>query len=205
LSEIAQASRTTFEMAREFLSGLTDLENSSNAMLSGSARMKLAREAARFGVIHRAARALTWQEFEEFGEECLCGAGFDTQKGIVIMDSARRWQIDLVALKGEILLTLDCKHWESPNYASKFKSAIEHQKQSLSPLINHLRTKGRLVGPETWTLPIIVTLSEPRDVTLHGVVLVSFEQLPDFLAHLSPYDPELPFVRIDNLAESPIS
>jgi hypothetical protein len=205
LAEIAQASRTTSLMAREVLTLLTGLETPSGASLSPSVRFKLAQEAARVGAFERAARALTWQEFERFSEECVSGAGFETQKGTVFNHDKRRWQVDLTGVRDQVLLVIDCKHWESPNYSSKFGKAVQHQNQCLWPIIQHLRALGRLTAQEVWALPMIITLFEPRESLLDRVVLVSVGQLADFLEHVTPFDLELPFISDRSMAESSIS
>jgi len=187
------------------LAELTRLDLSSVTTLNLSNRFKIALEAVRLGASERAARALTWQEFEEFAEQCLRIAGFNTKKGVVFNDGKRRWQIDLVAIKDQVLLVIDCKHWESPNYSSKFRKATEHQKQSLQPLIRHLRAHGTVTTPEVWTLPLIMTLFDPREPMIDNVVLVSVGQLADFLEHVTPYDADLPFVSNRADAQSSIS
>jgi restriction endonuclease len=204
LSEIAQASRTTSQVAGEVLAELTGLETPSGAILSPSARFNLAWEAVRVGAYERAMRALTWQEFEKFSEECLLRAGFKTQKGVIFSDGGRRWQIDLVGVKNQILLAVDCKHWKAPNYSFKFDKAVKHQKESLRPLIRHLRSLGRLMPQQVSALPMILTLFEPRDSLLDTVLLVSVVQLSDLLEHITPFDSELPFIVDCCLAESSI-
>lgn len=192
-------------MTREILAELTGLENPSGAVLSRSARFSLALEAVAVGASERAVRALTWQEFEKFSEECLTRAGFEAQRGLVFNHDKRRWQVDLIGLKDKILLAIDCKHWDSPNYSSRFSRAVEHQKRCLRPLIRHMRALGRLTLDEVLALPMIITLFEPRESLLDGVVLVSVGQMADFLGHMTPFDKELPFISDHSLSESSMS
>ncbi|MBO0888828.1 hypothetical protein J2P12_06985, partial [Candidatus Bathyarchaeota archaeon] len=194
IADIAQSARTTISEVKTSLASLVNLEDEKPILLSASTRLRLALHAAQLGMIQESSRALTWQEFEVFSEECLSNNGFETRKGLVINDSGRHWQIDIAAERGQILLTLDCKHWESANYSSKFKTAIQHQKQSLHPLARYLEKKGELTNRPIYALPVILTLFEPRESNIDGVVLVSVGQLPDFLEHLTPYSPELPFI-----------
>ena len=205
ISEVADAARATSEMTRRALERFVDLDDHPRIKLETPVRLKLALEAIRLGEVQSVARGLTWQEFEEFSEDCLRAAEFDTKKGLLFGDETRRWQVDIVALKKSILLVLDCKHWESTNYSSKFHRAVEHQKQVLQPLIRHMRANGSLIDQKIWALPLIVTLFEPRVSLLDAVVIVSIGQLPDFLGHLTPYDSELPFTSDHGPAESPIS
>jgi len=205
ISVVADAARATSEMTRRALERFVDLDDHTRIRLETPVRLKLALEAIRLGEVQTVARALTWQEFEEFSEDCLRTAEFDTKKGLLFKDETRRWQVDIVALKKSILLVLDCKHWESTNHSSKFHQAVEHQTRVLQPLIRYMRANGSLIDQEVWALPVIVTLFEPRVSLLDAVVIVSIGQLPDFLGHLTPYDPELPFISNQGLAESPIS
>jgi hypothetical protein len=205
LSDIAEAARTTSRTVEEVLTDLTGLAVPSGTSLDSSERFKIALVASSLGSFERAARALTWQEFEAFGEECLATAGFDTHKSIVFTDDKRRWQVDLTGVKNQILLSIDCKHWGSPNYASKFNKAVEHQKHSLPPLISHMRSRGILDQHDIVALPMIMTLFRPRESFLDDVVLVSVGQFSDFLEHVTPFDPDLPFILGRFIAESSIS
>jgi hypothetical protein len=202
---IAELARTTPKLARAALERLANIEDLSVQQLDSAARFKLALEGLRLGGFQQIARTLTWQEFEEFAEDCLRNSGFETQRGVSFNDGKRRWQVDLTASRGQAMLVLDCKHWESPNYPSKFSTAIEHHKQSLKPLIRHMKASGLLTLRQFWALPIILTLFEPRSSVIGGVVIVSIGQLPDLLEHLTPYDPALPFVAENQIVENPIS
>jgi hypothetical protein len=204
LLEIAQAARTTSDMAREVLTHLTGLEHPSGEILDPSSRFRIALHAVRLGAPQQVARALTWREFEEFSEECLSQAGFKTHRGLVFKDAARGWQIDITAVKNHVLLAVDCKHWEPPNHSSMFNRAVEHQKQSLTPVIRHMRGTGELDDQEVSALPVIVTLFDPQATLLDKVVIVSVVQLPELLEHLTPYDPQLPFISDRQVVESPI-
>ena len=202
ISEVAQSSRTTPETVLATLNRLLDIDSGQRVQLTAADRIRLALTAARTGGLEEASKALTWQEFEKFSEFCLEAAGFETQKGVMVRGGARLWQIDLVAIKDRMVLAIDCKHWKSPGYVSKFSRAITHHEQSLKPLIHHLRSSGRFVDGEVRAVGIILTLLEPRRKIVEGVVLASISQLSDFLEHLSPYDPDIPFTK--SVAESSI-
>src|SRR5215831_11503247 len=98
-------------------------------------------------------------EFESFGDECLTRSGFQTRKGVVLKDESRKWQIDIVARKTEMVLAIDCKHWNSPNYLSKFDNAAQHQKSALSVL---MKEDSKFSSSKEWGLPVILTLNDPR-------------------------------------------
>lgn len=171
-----------------------ELEDPKGARLTNSVRFKLAFEAVRHGGLQQVVRALTWQEFEAFAEECLQTVGFVTQKGLIVKGDSRRWQIDVIAKKSSMILAIDCKHWESPGYVSKLSNAAEHQKLALQALIQQMAARGEVGRGELLALPMILTLYEPRARIVNGAVVVSIEQLGDFLERVSPFSSELPFV-----------
>jgi restriction endonuclease len=205
VAQIADRARTTTEQAGRILRQQLQVEDPTCAELSGSTRFTLAFEAARHGAIQQVARALTWQEFEAFTEECLESVGFETEKGVVVKDHSRRWQIDIIARKGPMVLAVDCKHWESPGYASKLAKAAEHQRLAVQALVQNMISEGELGIEGILALPIVLTLFEPRSRLSNGAVGVSIEQFTDFLKGLSPYSSELPFISAQKVAKSSIS
>ena len=184
---------------------MLQLEDPSGAQLTNSARFSLAFEAVRHGGLQQVARALSWQEFEAFTEECLRTVGFATQKGIIVKDNSRRWQIDVIARKSRMILAMDCKHWESPGYESKLSNAAEHQKLAVQALIRQMAVRGELERERILALPMILTLFEPRSRMVDGVVVLSVEQLADFLEGVSPFSSELPFIHAQSVAKSSIN
>jgi len=203
--DIADRAKTTTEQVTLVLGPLLQLEDPMGARLTNSARFKLAFEAVRHGGLQQVARALTWQEFEDFTEECLQTVGFDTQNGLIVKDDSRRWQIDIIAKKNRMILAIDCKHWESPGYESKLSNAAEHQKLALQALIQQMAARGEVGRERLFALPMILTLFEPRARMVGGVVVVSIEQLGDFLERVSPFSSELPFMPAQSIVKSSMS
>ncbi len=168
-------------------------------------RFKLAFDVARAGMLREAAQGLSWQEFESFTEECLRLAGFDTFKGIIARGEGRRWQVDIVAKKGQLLLAFDCKHWTSPYYQARLRKAAQHQRDAVMSLMHNVNTRKRFHDDKLWALPVILTLLEPRTKLGEGAVLISLQKLPDFLNGVTQYSDDLPFLTSDERTESPIS
>jgi hypothetical protein len=203
--DIADRAKTTHEQVALVLGPLLQLDDPTGARLTNSARFKLAFEAVRHGGLQQVARALTWQEFEAFTEECLQTVGFDTQKGLIVKDDSRRWQIDIIAKKSPMILAIDCKHWESPGYESKLSNAAAHQKLALQAFIQQMAARGEVGRERLLALPMILTLFEPRARMVGGVVVVSIEQLGDFLERVSPFSSELPFMPAQSIVKSSMS
>lgn len=204
-SEIADRAKTTRERVALVLGPLLQLDDLTGVRLTNSARFKLAFEGVRQGGLQQVSRALTWQEFEAFTEECLQTVGFDTEKGLVVKHDSRRWQIDVIAKKSPMILAIDCKHWESPGYESKLSHAAEHQKLALQALIQQMAEKGEVGRDGLLALPMILTLFEPRARTVNEVDVVSIEQFADFLERVSPFSSELPFMPAQTSVKSSIS
>ena len=190
---IAQLAGSTTEITSQILDELVGVAHTSKELLSAQIRFRLASEGLRLGVMDQVARALTWQEFEAFCQDCLISFNFAVEKGLVFSDETRRWQIDVLGTRDGMILAFDCKHWKSPNYLSRFKEAAEHQRLALKAFLRDQRKEVNL-GRDVWALPVILTLFDPRVRILDEVVLVSVGQLADFLVHVTKYEPELPFL-----------
>jgi Restriction endonuclease len=169
-------------------------------------RLRLAMEIARAGQLGSAAKALTWQEFEKLAADCLGEAGFEAEKNVRIKGEGRSWQIDVVGLRGELVLAIDCKHWNTPGYLSKFKLAANHQRHAAIHLLTSLKEMSTEGSKGRQALAVILTLREPPAQVSENVVLVSVEKLPSFLSGVTPYDETLPFISSPlSLVENPMS
>jgi len=206
MADIAFSARASEFSARKALTN-AQVEHDSNWLsLSPGSRLRLALDIARAGRLRDSVRALTWQEFEKFAEECLEEAGFQTEKNVRVKGGGRAWQIDVVGYRGELVLTIDCKHWNTPGHLSRFKLAAEHQRTATLHLLARPVEMMVQGDRERQALPVILTVSEPRGQLSEGVVLVSIEKLPSFLSGVTPYDENLPFISSSLAAvENPMS
>ena len=206
IAEVAVGSKTTESFVRKTLTDAWVEHDSNWISLSPESRIRLALDIARAGRLRDSARTLTWQEFEKFAEECLKEAGFQTEKNVRVQGGDRAWQIDVVGIRGDLVLTIDCKHWNTPGYLARFRLAAEHQRTATRHLLARPAEKMIQVDKERQALPVILTLSEPRGQFCEGVVLVSVEKLPSFLSDVAPYDENLPFMASPlGLVENPMS
>jgi len=206
IADIASSARTTESFARKALTNARIEPDTNWISLSAGFRIGLALDIARAGRLRDSARALTWQEFEKFVEECLGEAGFQTEKNVRVQGGGRAWQIDVVGIRGDVMITMDCKHWNTPGYLSKFRLAAKHQRNATLHLLAKPVEKMLQGDRERQALPVILTLSEPRDQLSEGVVLVSVEKLPSFLSGVTPYDENLPLISSSlAVVENPMS
>src|SRR5229473_8084314 len=171
---IAIEARSTESLARTTLSGTLGLSGQ-HIKLSPEHRLRLAMEIARVGQLGPAARALTWQEFEKFAESCLKEAGFEAERNVRVGGEGRAWQIDVVGFRGELVLVIDCKHWNTPGSLSSFKLAAIHQRVATLHFLTTLKEKAPEEGKGWQALAVILTLREPPSQFSENAVLVSVE------------------------------
>jgi hypothetical protein len=208
IAEIAVGARTSSSFAQRVLSRTSGFAREEHIFLSSKQRLMLALEVARNGMLENASRALSWQEFEQFTEECLVESGFRAERNVRVKGDGRAWQIDVVGFRGELLLAVDCKHWNTPGYLSRFELAADHQRQATSHLLSTLDEKTAQQdreGPRQG-LAVILTLREPPARFSKDAALVSVEKLPSFLSGVTPYDENLPFISSSlAVVENPMS
>jgi hypothetical protein len=206
LENIASNAKTTESFARKVLTHALGGTEDTWVTVSPRLRVHLALEVARAGRLRDAAQVLTWQEFEKFGEQCLEEAGFRAQRNVRVKGAGRAWQIDLVGYRGELVIAIDCKHWNTPSYISRFKLAADHQRHATLHLLATLNEKMAEGSDRRQAIAVILTLREPPAQSSEDAVLVSVEKLPSFLGGVTPYDENLPFVTsTSSIVENPMS
>ncbi len=107
IADIASSAKTIESFARKALTNARIEHDGNWVSLSSGFRIRLALDIARAGRLRDSARALTWQEFERFAEECLEEAGFQTEKNVRVQGDGRAWQIDVVGFRGDLVVTMD--------------------------------------------------------------------------------------------------
>lgn len=205
ITDVASSARVTESFARKVLTDALIEAGKDWISLRPGFRVRLGLEVARAGRLEDSARALTWQEFEKFAEECLGEAGFQTEKNVRVKGDGRNWQIDVVGVRGHLVLTVDCKHWNTPSYLSKLKRAAKHQRTATMHLLSRQVEKTLQGDKERQALPVVLTLSEPPARMSEGAVLISVEKFPSFLSGVAPYDENLPFISSPLVVENPMS
>jgi Holliday junction resolvase-like predicted endonuclease len=189
--EISSNSRTTVALVCETLSRTLERDVLEQVQLASGERFKLAFEAARSGGLLEAAKTLDWREFERFTEECLKQSGFQTERNVRLNDGKNRWEIDVIARKGPMLLCFDCKHWAHTS-PQRLRDALEHQRKAAMSLMS---IRHDSMNSETLqALPIVLALFDASHGPTEKGVVVPVARLQDFLEHITPYDPTMPFI-----------
>ena len=206
LEQIAVEAKTSERVAKAIVTRFLGFADNDWFSIGSKSRVQLALEVARAGRLRDVAKALTWQEFESFGAECLSEAGFRVEKNVRIKGDGRAWQIDLIGYRGELVLAIDCKHWHTSGYESRLAPHAEHQRNATAHLLTTLAKTTNDRGEKLQGLAAILTLLEPSTRFLENSALVSVEQLPGFLSSVTPHDMNLPLISTSNvLVENPMS
>ena len=206
LQQVALESKTSEPTAKAIVSRFLHIAVSSHFSIESKFRVQLALELARIGRLKEAAKALSWQEFESFGAECLAEAGFRVEKNVRVKGEGRAWQIDLIGHRGDLVLTIDCKHWNTSGYESRLAPPAAHQRNATTHFLRTLTLKASEPRKNVQALAVILTLLDPPTRFLDNVALVSVEQLPSFLSAVTPYDDSLPLISASSpQVENPMS
>ncbi|MGH9997586.1 MAG: hypothetical protein ACRD7F_06205, partial [Nitrososphaeraceae archaeon] len=74
--------------------------------------------------IQECSKVLSWKDFEYFTSELLTMFEYSTKVNIVL--SKPRAQLDIIGIKNDFAITIDCKHWK---YSNKTTLTIYAEKQ----------------------------------------------------------------------------
>ena len=144
----------------------------------------------------KACRPLNWKEFESLSVKLFQLNGYDTIEGFRFNCDRSRFQIDVLALKTNTIICVDCKHWMFPNWSSRIKQASKAQSRrvkALSENIELLYNKLSLKRlKKIFMIPIMLTLDDPGFTIIEDVLIVPILKMSDFLYRL-PYPPDSRF------------
>lgn len=206
LEQIALKANTSELIAKAIVARFLRITESGYFSIESKSRIQLALEVARVGRLKEAAKALSWQEFESFGAECLAEAGFRVEKNVRVKGEGRAWQMDLIGHRGDLVLAIDCKHWNTSGYESRLAPPADHQRKATIHFLRTLTSNTKGQRKNAQALPVILTLLDPPARFLDNVAIVSVEQLPSFLSAATPYDESLPLIPTSGLlVENPMS
>lgn len=154
-------------------------------------KILLSVESIRLGsVIDTVCRYLSWQEFEQIVEYALNQNNFETIHHLRFKIGKRKSEIDVVGVRGESMLGIDCKQWRCGNKRSLLEKAASLQNSRVEALagnIKFLETKiGKKVSARN-AIPVIITLIENPFKIVDGVPIVPILKFHDFLNEFYGY------------------
>ncbi|OLC91518.1 MAG: hypothetical protein AUI92_07520 [Thaumarchaeota archaeon 13_1_40CM_3_38_6] len=174
VKDFSMATQTSEELAAQILdnfmqNGIGIYENSL-IYFEKNDKLKTSLLAISLGAaIDEVSRLLEWQDFESLVAEILEKRDFDTTRGLILTNP--RMQIDVVGIKSETALLIDCKHWQKMNQSS-LQSAVKKQIERTRQFLSKEKVQA--------AIPAIVTLYEYNIKFINGVPIIPIYQLDAF-------------------------
>lgn len=135
--------------------------------------------------IHECSKLLSWKDFEYFASELLSLFEYSTRVNIVL--SKPRAQLDVIGIKNNFAITIDCKHWK---YNNKTSLSMYAEKQIRRSLLWFQREKTI-----TKVLPMILTLYSSNFGFVNGVPIVPILTLKSFLNEFDKYEDSITLIK----------
>ncbi|MDE1813041.1 MAG: restriction endonuclease [Thaumarchaeota archaeon] len=174
VKDFSMATQTSEDLAKEILDNL--MQNGIGRFEDGqiqfedSDKLKTSVIAISMGApIDEISRMLEWQDFESLAAEVLEKRDFDTTKNVIMKNP--RIQIDVVGIKSEIAILIDCKHWNNMTQ-SALSEAVKKQIIRTKQFISKHKVRG--------AIPAIVTLYQHSVQFIDKVPIIPIHQLDSF-------------------------
>jgi hypothetical protein len=135
--------------------------------------------------IQECSKLLSWKDFEYFTSELLSLFEYNTKVNIVL--SKPRAQLDVIGIKNDFAITIDCKHWK---YSNKTILTIYAEKQIRRTMLWLEREKKI-----TKALPMIITLDNAIFKIIKGVPVVPILTLKSFLKEFDKHDESILLIK----------
>ncbi|MHA1754398.1 MAG: restriction endonuclease [Candidatus Odinarchaeia archaeon] len=136
--------------------------------------------------IEEISEVLDWVEFEYLVKEILEYHGFDVKVHFRFKKNKKRYEIDLLAERGNLILAIDVKHWSPrPGKKTSLKKYVLKQAERVEALISSLNeSKDKLVK----IIPLLVTWYEEGINFFNKIPIVPISKLNNFLNNLYQYE-----------------
>ena len=133
-------------------------------------RLKSCLLAIRMGApIDEISRSLSWKDFESLAAEILDGSEFETTRNLIL--TKPRMQIDVVGVKSDVAILIDCKHWKRASQSS-LEKAVKKQIERAKRFIKSQNVVA--------AIPAIVTLYQEEMRFINKVPIIPIFQLRSF-------------------------
>jgi hypothetical protein len=174
VKDFSMATQTSQELAMEILENF--MQNSIGRYEDGQIyfeetdKLKTSILAINMGAaIDEVSRLLEWQDFESLAAEVLEKRDFETIKNVIL--TKPRMQIDVVGIKSDVAILIDCKHWNNMSQ-SALQSAVKKQIQRTKQYLSKEKIRA--------AIPAIVTLYQHDLQFIDRVPIIPIHQLDSF-------------------------
>jgi Holliday junction resolvase-like predicted endonuclease len=139
--------------------------------------------------IERICEVLGWREFEDIVILILEHNDFKTVKHYRFKSLVRRYEIDILAYRGSLILSIDCKHWKRSWQKAATIKMINAQVERTHALIQSFSNVKKLFQitnlRNIGIIPLIVTLSEMPKKIYKKVPAVPIFHFQNFLDEMN--------------------
>ena len=174
VKDFSMATQTSEDLSKEILDNL--MQNGIGKFEEGqiqfedSDKIKTSIIAISMGApIDEISRMLEWQDFESLAAEVLERRDFETTKNVIMRNP--RIQIDVVGIKSEVAILIDCKHWNNMTQ-SALHEAVKKQVIRTRQFVSKHKVRG--------AIPAIVTLYQHNVQFIDKVPIIPIHQLDSF-------------------------
>jgi hypothetical protein len=173
------------EMIKDHLQGLCNVEIQDGAIiLDDTTWSSLLENAIREGVLlFEVASKISWQRFEALTEEALKRHEFKTRRNLRFESEGKRWEIDVIGVRGDNMICFDCKQWKKHHKASMLIKSAKEQVNRVSAL-TRIQIKPIALKSERNVIkiyPALITLLDINQYILAGCFIVPVLKLNNFL------------------------
>jgi Holliday junction resolvase-like predicted endonuclease len=196
-SVVSKSARAPTQIAHAIIQKLVDqalirwTENTIEA--TRDQRVKIAVHAIELGAdFERVCKTLEWSEFESIATEIFKANDYHVLKNLRFKEkNGKRWEIDLLACRRPLILSVDCKHWQHKWTRGPIITTVEQQVMRTRAISDALPRMHNKIGLDGWThatvVPMILSLI-PAQLKLHqNTPVVAVLQLQSFLNELPAY------------------
>lgn len=135
--------------------------------------------ALKFGAsLEEVCKVVSWQDFENFVEKILIEYGYRTFRSFRL--KRPKLEVDILALKADFGLVVDCKQWSRPLSQSALNSIVIKQVERTKFILS----KEKVLLQNMFLIPIIVTLYPSPLKFVNGVPIVSVEMFKSFVSEV---------------------
>ncbi|MGC8910822.1 MAG: restriction endonuclease [Nitrososphaeria archaeon] len=123
-------------------------------------------------------KVVGWRDFENFTERVLLEYGYKTFRNFRLKKP--RLEVDVLALKRNFGLVVDCKQWQKNVTFSKLRSAVLKQVERTKTILSYER---EFLGDKK-LIPVIVVLYPSPVNYIEGVPIVPIEMFKSFVTEI---------------------
>ena len=156
---------------------------------SSNQRVKIAIHVIKLGAdFERICRFLEWIEFENLAAVAFEANNFAVKRRFRFKWTQRKWEIDVLSCKENLIACVDCKHWSHGWRRSIITKAVEAQTLRTRVLAEALPSLQGEIGLVHWRqatlIPIVLSMVPGPQKFYNNVPIVPILQLQDFLNEL---------------------